>query len=437
MQDFLTEERKKMLELSTDISKTYSTLFDSLVLIRNQVFPVAFESDENWHLKLHAGEVETEKTYKRDNEDLSESQRNSTVLIRILNNILSIQEKYLVETAQINRESIRKVIKADNYLKKNVTELFHTNSRILSIGEKQNFTHSIFKNIEESLEMIIKPFWMQLDRVLIDIDRLTLKKSLMQNPASESLHADDRMGFTNLITELCKKNGIIANSEIIETAVSDFIKSEDDFSRDILKPYESDDKSESVKISRTKKILYRYMAQEKNLSRVLSFLEGINKPKLSLTQRIFDFFLQIFTGSGLEVKNKEFFFTFSSRKGKITRKEASLLQLINQTKLFIEYLNMLKTSLDSTSEDKKSATPQTMSEMNNMVDKCFVDLNQIYDQSNGFREWLSRKKNEYLLYNVPIKLQEEYTTALININQTLIINRENIYDMEKKYKSIT
>ena len=57
-------------------------------------------------------------------------------------------------------------------------------------------------------------------------------------------------------------------------------------------------------------------------------------------------------------------------------------------------------------------------------------MNDIFEQSDGFREWLGERKNSRLLKAIPVRKQEEFNNLLLAINHVLIINKHNIYNLE-------
>ena len=115
-------------------------------------------------------------------------------------------------------------------------------------------------------------------------------------------------------------------------------------------------------------------------------------------------------------------------------KQASLLLLIKRIGIFHQFLLKSREQLNYFSS-LKGLGSQAVKDIEKIIDTCFFELNDIYEQSAGFREWLGMEHNHKILKKIPEKRQYDFSSLLLSINRIVIVNKYNLMEFEK-YKKL-
>ena len=64
------------------------------------------------------------------------------------------------------------------------------------------------------------------------------------------------------------------------------------------------------------------------------------------------------------------------------------------------------------------------------MDLAIVEFQDIYDRAMGLRRFLTERSHKQIINKISYRDRDEFNEACLSLNQTLIINRENLKAIE-------
>jgi hypothetical protein len=149
-------------------------------------------------------------------------------------------------------------------------------------------------------------------------------------------------------------------------------------------------------------------------------------------QRLVNSVARFFTGKDYDFPKKNIHFFFTVQSGRIEKKEYSIAQFIRDVNNLRTFMANSKETLEYYNQTRNSSLT-VIRELEEIISRSLLELDSLYTQATGLREWLLRKMNQKVLKRVAQKKQEEFNDLLLSINYGIIINRQNLKDFYRKY----
>ncbi|MBN1522901.1 MAG: hypothetical protein JW904_00350 [Spirochaetales bacterium] len=435
---FLAKEKEKLFKAKDYISSYYYQIISSLEGLRDHLFPYAFSDEKLWKDSVN------HKATRLTIPDLvpknihTDTMFNSNTLIAVINNIYAIQNSYLFNPLVIEIIDIKLIRKAHTFLLAFLTEQFANPNINLLQKHQRDLAFTLKKNIEDRIETNITPFFDRLEMILGDIYFINLFDHAKIIIGSYTTYREEMSMYDELLRKKSNELGVKNNPELNLIIIADLEKSESQIATEISSKYELADKKKAVsKAYRLREIAARYCTQHENLQILGEFLrESLDLLRQrSLFKRILNFFRIIFTGRGDALSGGDVHFSFLTLKGKIERNKVSLKELITTISLYDDHLQKFKGVIESNSYSK-TVNPQLYSDIEKFVNTSYSELNEIFEKSNGFREWLGRENNSPLLRRISDRRQTDFSNTLLLLNRIIIVNRYSLQEFEKYQEKI-
>ncbi len=434
LQNRLFHERKRLTEHSEQIATSYGQVSDALILLRQQIFPQAFAKNESWLDEVPQSR-QSIVTPRYSFPDVVEN--NTATIVAAISNIRTIQVNLLPQRASVTIEQVRSVQQADRYLLEFVQRLFAENPPAITSDAREGLAQAVRKNIAGSFKNTISPYWTLMESLLTDEYRAAVR--VLAKSAVDDYESYQRSPYyyESQIRQLCVGHDMAFRKELIDWTARELSIPDDELAEQILKKYAGEpERPASGKTYRLREIALRYLGQSKNLRRLVPFYEHIDlafQPQ-SFWRELWDLIVRLITGSSPDRKRREIRFTYIRSDERIERVEVTLDQVRRNTENMAAYLDRSRAHLEQLSPDT-TPVPEIQAELEQIVDACTQRLRDIYVQNLGLREWVARDRNRAFLDTLPVKLQQEFNGALLSLNQTIIINREGIRELEEKQRS--
>ncbi|HEQ72307.1 MAG TPA: hypothetical protein ENN69_07450 [Spirochaetia bacterium] len=429
---FLRTERDRLFKAKDYINSYYHQITSSLESLRDNLFPYAFSQRLTWKDDLNRQATQISVPHVIPKKLVGDPEFNSNTLIALINNIYAIQNAYLFNPARIEKPDITLVLKAHQFLLSFLNDQF-SRSNIDGLQRQQReLAYSLKQSVEDRIQNSINPFFQRLEMILEDEYRLTLMDPIKLIVNSFALYKKDPTLYDELISRKARELGLKNDPELNLVIIADLEKPSSMIETEIKAKYQlTDDKRPANKPYRLKEIAGRYCSQTENVHALAAFLKDAEKALLhiSIFKRIVLFLRNLFSGRGPEISHTDISFSYVAARGKIRREHTSLNDLIRNTEYYRDYLEKFKEELDL-STYTKSRNPRVTAEIEKFIETSFLSLNEIYEKSNGFREWLGRENNRTLLRRIPDRRQEEFNNLLLHVNRICIINNYNLHELD-------
>lgn len=433
LKDFLKNEKNKLFKAKDYINSYYHQIGTSLESLRDNLFPYAFSQRLTWRDDIDRRSTQINVPNLKLKNLTADPDFNSNTLIAVINNLFAIQNAYCVNPEIIEKPDIRLIRKAHAFLLLFLNEQFSRNN-IESLNKQQkDIAFSLKQTIEERIQNTINPFFERLEMILDDEYRLALMDPIRMIVGNFQNYKKDSDLFDGMIAKKCSDLGVKNNPELNLVIIADIEKPDHVIENEIRAKYEfQEGKKTGAKSYRLKEIALRYISQADNIQHLIGFLKETEKilVHIPLFRRIVMFFRNIFSGHRVEISHHDIIFSFVAARGKIARRQTSLNELVKNASLYFDYLLKFREELDF-SGYTKSFNLQLAAELERFIDTSYISLNEIYEKSNGFREWLGRENNSQLLRRVAEKKQEEFNEILLHINRTCIVNNYNLHELDR------
>ncbi|RPJ09658.1 MAG: hypothetical protein EHM28_00945 [Spirochaetaceae bacterium] len=430
---FLSMEREKLFKAKDYLISYYFQVITSLEGLRNHLFPYAFSNDKEWKNGVNSKSTRISVPDLIPKNIHDDALFNSNTLIAVINNLYAIQNSYLSDPHVIDIMDIRVIRTAHTFLLAFLTEQFSTPSVNLLAKQQKELAFALKQSIEDRIEKNITPFFDRLEMILSDEYIVTLFNPARIIIGTYARYKEEPDMFDDLLRRKCQELGLKNNPELNLIIIADLEKNEHQLAGEMTLKYEIQEKKTAFgKAYRLKEIALRYCTQHENLLAIAEFLREARQVLLhgSFFRRLFYFLKNIFTGKDSMFGGGDIHFSYLTQHGKIERKKVSLKELVLTVTLYDEHLVKFRELLDMHSYTK-SVNPQLYSEIEKFVDTSYSELNEIFEKSNGFREWIGREKNRTVLKFIPERRQTDFSSNLLLINRAIIINRYSLQDFEK------
>jgi hypothetical protein len=435
--DLLDKEKEKLFKAEDYINTYYYEIATGLESLRDNIFPYAFSPDNLWKTAINKESLTISLPDSTLENFTDDPHSNSSNLVSLINNMYAIQNVYLGKPANIDLQDIKLINKVHNFLLAFLQKQY-SHQNLATFKKKQlELAISIKNSIENRILNNINPFFQRLEMIKSDeylIYLFDVVKSIVGNYETYKRKPDY---YDKIIEKKCTELNIKNNSELNLLIIADLSKSEALLNVEIKSKYESIDREKpTAKPYRLREIASRYVSQAENLTKLENFLmEFYNITQTSsFLKRLFYFLLSLLTGKRFPKVLKDITYRYFSPQGKIETREASLLQLIKRTGIFSQFLLKARDQFNYFSP-LKGIDSEAITEMEKVIDNCFFELNDIYEQSAGFREWLGKDYNKRVLRKISEKRQDEFSNLLLTLNRIIIVNKYNLMDFEK-YKKL-
>jgi hypothetical protein len=434
LQNLLVDERKRLAEHSQQIATSYGQVSDSLILLRQQIFPQAFAKNERW-LEEVPQSRQSIITPRYSFPDVVEN--NTATIVAALSNIRTIQVNVLPQGASVTIEQVRSVQQADRYLVEFVQRLYTENPPAIAGDTREGLAQAVRKNISGSFKNTISPYWTLMESLLADEYRVAIRTPAQSAVEDYESYQRSPYFYENQIRQLCVDQDMAFRKELIDWAVRELSITDEELAEQILKKYQGEpERPASGKTYRLREIGLRYMGQSRNLRRFVPFYEHIDlafQPH-SFWQELWDLIVRLVTGSSPDRKRREIRYTYIQSEDRIERVEVTLDQVRRNAENMATYLDRSRARLEQLTPDT-TPVAEIQAELEQIVNTCSERLRDIYVQNLGLREWVARDRHRAFLDTIPVKLQQEFNGALLSLNQTIIINRESIRELEEKQRA--
>jgi hypothetical protein len=435
--DLLDREKEKLFQAISYISTYYYEIITGLQSLRENIFPYSFTSNNLWKTAINKDNTVLKVQEPGADTLRDDPEFNSNLLLTLINNIYAIQNTYLANPSQIEVYDIKCIQKTHNLLLIFLHNQY-SHQNLAPFKKKQlELAVSIKTSIENRIINNINPFFQRLEMIKSDeyfIYLFDSVKSLVGN--YENYKAKSGV-YDTAIEKKCDDLNIKNNPELNLLLIADLGKSEELLNIEIKSKYETAETEKTVsKTYRLREIAHRYISQADNISRLEYFFQEFYSLThiSSFLTRLLNLILSIFTGRSPAVSPKDLSFRYSNPEGKIEMKQASLLLLIKRIGIFHQFLLKSREQLNYFSS-LHGLGSQAVKDIEKIIDTCFFELNDIYEQSAGFREWLGMEHNRKILKKIPEKRQYDFSSLLLSINRIVIVNKYNLMEFEK-YKKL-
>ncbi|MBN1797016.1 MAG: hypothetical protein JW822_00445 [Spirochaetales bacterium] len=436
--DLLDKEKEKLFQAKSYISTYYYEIATSLETLRDNIFPYSFTSNNLWKTAINKSSASLSVPDMTPENLKDDPEFNSNMLITLINNIYSIQNLYLNKPSEIDLQDIKQINKVHGFLLLFLQNQY-SHQNLAPFKKKQlELAVSIKTSIENRIINTINPFFQRLEMIKSDEYVIYLFDAVKSLVGSFENYKAKARYYDREIEKKCSELNIKNNPELNLLLIADLGKSEALLNIEIKAKYESEEKEKPASKSyRLREIAYRYISQTENIAKLEYFFQEfyniIQTP--SFLKRLFLFFISLFSIKRPSFSYKDMLFRYSNPEGKIEIKQASLLQLIKRISSFHQFLAKSREQL-SYFTSLKGIDTQGFKDIEKVVDTCFFELNDIHEQSTGFREWLGKEHNKKILKKIPEKRQYEFSSLILTINRIVIVNKYNLMDFEK-YKILT
>ena len=430
----LQNEKENLYKAIEYILSFYTQVSNSIINIRENLFPSAFSSSQTWKEDLNLENLSLSFPEFNLQSVEGEMQNNSESIVYVLNNIRGIQNLHLKVPEKITVKDIQEIKKANLYLLDFIQRLYSRDNMSLLSDQRLNLAKAVRNNVVKIFENNITPYIDKVEAILVDEYKITIRPKLRRVIGAHTNYAKDPFKFDLLIKEKFTNESIQYHQDIILSAIADLAKSDEVLAKEIKSRYLTEEaKQYAGKVYKLKEIANRSIAQITSLVKLETFLTAIHNlyQPLSLFQRLMDFLKKIITGKGIKFPKKDLYFFYSSRSGRLEKRRTSIKILIKDIAALKIFLSKVKETVDFHSYTKTTNVNSIM-EMENVIDNSISSLNTIYTQCMGLRDWLVWKDNVSRLNKIPVKQQEEFNDLLLAINYHLIISKQNLRDMMKK-----
>jgi uncharacterized small protein (DUF1192 family) len=436
--DLLDKEKEKLFQAKSYISTYYYEIATSLETLRDNIFPYSFTSNNLWKTAINKSSTTLSAPEITPDNLRDDPEFNSTMLISLINDIYAIQNVYLNRPSQIELRDIKLINNIHNSLLIFLQNQY-SHQNLASFKKKQlELAVSIKTSIENRIINNINPFFQRLEMIKSDEYFIYLFDTVKNMVGNFENYKAKAGYYDKQIEKRCSELNIANNPELNLLLIADLSKSEALLNIEIKSKYESEEKEKPAsKAYRLREIAYRYISQNENISRLEYFFQEfyniIQTP--SFIKRFFLFLISLFSGKRPSFSYKDVLFRYSNPEGKIEMKQASLLQLMKKISSFHQFLMKSREQLNYFSSLKR-VDAQGVKDIEKVVDTCFFELNDIHEQSAGFREWLGKEHNKKILKKIPEKRQYDFSSLILSLNRVVIVNKYNLMDFEK-YRILT
>lgn len=427
----LQNEKANLFKATEYIISFYTQVHNSIINIRENLFPGAFSSDQTWKEVLNTEPIALSFPEYSLQSVEGEMQNNSETIVVVLTNIQGIQNLYLKNAQKITIKDIQRIKKANHYTLDFVQRLYSRDNMILIAEQRLKLAKTIRSNIEKIFENNVMPFIEKVETILVDEYKINIRRVLRRIIGKHSNYAQDPFKFDLRIKEKCIELSIQYHQDIILSAIADLAKSDEVLKKELKAKYiTTETQKVAVKVHKLREIANRSISQIGNLEKLIHFLSTIMKlyqPR-TILERIMDFLKRMITGKGINFPQKDLFFFYSSRTGRLEKRRTSIQILIKEIISLKNFLSKVKDTVDFYAYTKAS-NATSVREMENVIDNSISSLNSIYTQCLGLRDWLVWKNNISRLNKIPVSQQEEFNNLLLAIDYHLIINKQNLRDL--------
>lgn len=431
--DLLDKEKEKLFQAKSYIITYYYEIATSLESLRDNIFPYSFTSNNLWKTAINKSSASLSVPDLIFENLRDDPEFNSNMLITLINDIYTIQKVYLDRPSQIDLQDIKLINKVHNFLLIFLQNQY-SHQNLAPFKKKQlELALSIKTSIENRIINNINPFFQRLEMIKSDEYVIYLFDTVKNLVGSYENYKAKTGYYDKAIEKKCSELNIKNNPELNLLLIADLSKSEALLNIEIKSKYENEEnENPASKSYRLREIAYRYISQTENIAKLEYFFQEfyniIQTP--SFIKRFFIFFISLFTGNRPSFSYKDILFRYSNPEGKIEIKQASLLQLIKRISNFHQFLMKSREQLNYFSS-LKGIDAQGLKDIEKVVDTCFFELNDIHEQSTGFREWLGKEHNKKVLNKIPEKRQYEFSSLILTLNRIVIVNKYNLMDFEK------
>lgn len=435
--DLLDKEKEKLFQALSYISTYYYEIITGLESLRENIFPYSFSANNLWKTALNKDNVVFNIPDINPGTMRDDPEFNSNLLITLINNIHTIQNTCLARPTQIELHDIKDINKLHNILLLFLHNQY-SHQNLAPFKKKQlELAISIKTSIENRIINNINPFFSRLEMIKSDEYFIYLFDSVKSLVGSYENYRTKPAYFDKAIEKKCADLQIQSNPELNLLLIADLGKSEDLLNIEIKSKYENTEKAKTVsKPYRLREIAFRYISQAENISKLEYFFqEFYNLTHVSsFIKRMVLLVLSFFTGKSMSVTTRDLIFRYSNPEGKIEIKQASLLQLMKRISIFQQFLLKSREQMNYFSS-LKGINAQALKDIEKIIDTCFFEFNDIYEQSAGFREWLGKDQNKRILRKIPEKRQYDFSSLLLTLNRIAIVNKYNLMEFDK-YKEL-
>ncbi|MBN2441598.1 MAG: hypothetical protein JXJ04_09625 [Spirochaetales bacterium] len=431
----LHNEKINLYKAMEYVLSFYTQVHSSIINIRDNLFTSAFTSNQTWKSELSNGNASLSFPEYTLQSVEGEIQNNSESIIVVLNNIQVIQNSLLKTPDKLTIQDIQNIQKANDYTLNFIQRLYSRDNMALIADQRLKLAKAVRNNVVKIFENSITPYIDKVESILVDEYKINIRPILRRIIGAHTNYGGDPFKFDLLIKEKCSTTSIQYHQDIILAAIADLAKSDDALVKELKARYITPETQlQAGKIYKLKEIASRSIAQVSSLAKLEGFLVTVHNlyQPLTLFQRIVTFLKKIITGKEMNFPKKDLYFFYSSRTGRLEKRQTSIKILIKDINSLKVFLAKVKETVDFYSYTKTSNL-SSVKDMENVIDNSISAMNTIYTQCLGLRDWLVWKKNISRLDKIPLNQQEEFNELLLAINYHLIISKQQLRDMMKKH----
>ncbi|MBN1697025.1 MAG: hypothetical protein JW881_05900 [Spirochaetales bacterium] len=436
IQQIVEKELQNLIKATEFIQSFYTQIYDSIINLRDNVFTNAFTSNQEWKKSLDPS-AETLQFPQFTLQSLEgEIQNNADLIVTVLNNIQAIENISLKNPESMSIASLNTMKELNTYIIAFIQRLYSHDHLSVLASQRLNLAKNIRESIAQVFENNINPYIERFITIKQDEYRIKLRPELKRLVGSHALYIQNTKKYDESIRQKCRELSLEYLQDLVVVGIADLAKSDESFEREIRSRYATQDtQTRSGRVFRLKEIANRSIAQIQNLTNLEQFLSSVYEyyQPLTIFQQIINFVKKLFTGAGIDFPKKDLVFFYSSRSGRIERRQTSVRNLLHDVASLRNFLTKIKNTFDFYTYTKNTSIT-TIKEMENVIDNSISSLDSIHTQCIGLRDWLIWKKNINYLKKIPPRQQEEFNDLILAINHNLIINKQNLRDMNKKYE---
>jgi len=431
--DLISAEEKILISQEQDIIAGYIQLSRSLTILKEQIYPLSFDESGNWRNKINSENTSFYYPEGYTPESAGyDGEYNAKLMTALMNNVYACINLLKNRNNELTLEEILKIQKTDSTILWFVNRLYEIEYPAMSDKMRIEYAQAMQKTINSLLEKTITPYWERRKILLYDRWRTVLKPEIAQIVQTQEEYQNNPLTYDSKIKELCRKHEVPVRQKVLEMVVADIGVTEKEFIDKLVKRYQDTEQhKDSAKLYKLRDVVSRYAGQTNNLEFLNHFFGEVSQYvfPLSFREKIIDFFMRLFTGTGITEERKVVSFSYASRRGEIHRETTNIRDLLNKIQLFRDYLFRVESKIENPNYTKKVPP----GELEKIVDVCTGELESIYEKSNGFREWLGLERNEALLESIPGKQQADFNKTLLRMNHTLIINKQTLRELGGRF----